>query len=97
MLYFCPGILLPSFFKCVNVPLANHLSLAACTFCAAAKDGVTISIPCTGVNESEVEVPDFESADCDFPSIWVLILLALDSLANRRQYTILRANNDLSQ
>lgn len=79
--YFCPGMLLPSFFTCVKVPFANHLSFAACTLCAADKDGVAISSPCTGVNDSEVDVPELASADSDLPSCWVRSLLALDSLA----------------
>jgi hypothetical protein len=53
--------LLPPFFTCVKVPLANHLSFACCTFAAADKDGVTISIPCTGVKDKEVDKPLFAS------------------------------------
>jgi len=72
----------PSFFTCVNVPLANHRSFACCTLDAADKLGVTISIPWTGVNDSDVDVPDFASAEVvERPSICVLILFARDNFA----------------
>lgn len=78
---FWPGIVLPPFFTWVNVPLPNHLSLASLTLAAALSAGVTISSPCTGVKDNDVEVPDAASLVWPLPSICVRILLARESLA----------------
>lgn len=79
----CPGILLPPFLTCVNVPPENHLSFAACTFWAAEREGVTISRPWTGVNDKEVAIPLAASLDVtERPRSWVRSLLARESLAN---------------
>lgn len=78
---FWPGIVLPPFLTWVNVPLPNHLSLASLTLAAALSAGVTISSPCTGVKDNDVEVPDAASLVWPLPSICVRILLARESLA----------------
>ena len=78
----CPGKPPPSFFTCVNVPDANQRSFACCTRAAALSEGVTISSPCTGVNESDVERPDLASDEtADRPRSWVRILFARDNFA----------------
>lgn len=76
------------------MPLANHRSFAACTRAAADNDGVTISIPCTGVKDSEVEVPDFASAEVVLrPSICVRILFARDNLASNQRFSLNRGHS----
>ena len=55
--------------------------MAAWTRCAADREGVTISMPCTGVNDKEVDVPLAASDESDLPSSCVRILLARESLA----------------
>jgi hypothetical protein len=54
---------------------------------------VTISSPCTGVKESDVEVPDAASLVWPLPSICVRILLARESLAGETTMSAFDKNN----